>query len=107
MASLPYTPVEMTAIDGSRGVHRRWSVIAYRDLFGALLVETRWGRCGCVGRTLIRCFPNEAAAGRYVSQLLARRRSAVKRIGVGYALRNAARGDLETNDTNVICVDRA
>lgn len=89
MPPLPYVPIEMTAIDGPRGVHRRWSVVAYRDLFGALLVETRWGRCGCVGRTLIRCFPNEVAAGRYVSQLLARRRSAVKRIGVGYALRDA------------------
>ena len=89
MQALPVFPIELTAVDGPRGVHRRWSVVAYRDLFGALLVETRWGRCGCVGRTLIRCFPNEAAAGRYVSQLLARRRSAVKRIGVGYALRDA------------------
>ena len=49
MASLPYAPIEMTAVDGTRGVYRHWSVVAYRDLFGALLVEPRWGRCCCVG----------------------------------------------------------
>lgn len=84
MDALPYDPVELVACDPARGVHRRWRVQAMRDLFGQVLVETRWGRIGAPGRTLTRSFAGEGEALRYVRALLARRARAVRRIGVGY-----------------------
>ena len=84
MDALPHTPIHLVAIDPTRNIRRRWSVTATRDLFGYVLVETRWGRIGARGRSLIRSFADEAQAARYVAALLARRAGAVWRIGVAY-----------------------
>ncbi|WP_231902886.1 WGR domain-containing protein [Sphingomonas melonis] len=65
-------------------MRRRWSVAAYRDLLGAWVIETRWGRIGAGGRCLVRSFDDEGAARGYVQGLLARRAGAVRRIGVAY-----------------------
>lgn len=87
MDALPYVPIELFALDAARGVRRRWRVAAYRDLFGELVIETMWGRLGRGGQRLMRRFEDESDALRYVNQLLARRRSAVRRIGVPYLRR--------------------
>ena len=84
MDELPFTPIDLVAIDAGRNVRRRWRVAAYRDLFGQVMIETRWGRIGTQGRELVRSFADEAAACAYVRGLLARRGRAVRRIGVGY-----------------------
>ena len=84
MHALPFAPVELIALDPARNVRRRWRMVAYRDLFGTLVVETGWGRIGARGRMLSRCFADEAAALRYVRALLARRGTARRRIGTGY-----------------------
>ncbi|MCE3519989.1 WGR domain-containing protein, partial [Escherichia coli] len=84
MAPLPFIPVELVAIDAERNIRRRWRIAAYRDLFGAVIVETGWGRIGATGRVLVRSFAEEADAARYVGALLARRRRAPGRIGVAY-----------------------
>ncbi len=81
---LPFTPIELTARDPARGLARRWRVVAYRDLFGTLLVETQWGRIGRAGQRLVRAFADEAAALAHVRALLRRRAGAVRRIGVAY-----------------------
>lgn len=86
MDALPLTPIELVAIDPARNVRRRWSVSVARDLFGHILVETRWGRIGARGRSLVRSFADEAQAARHVAALLARRAGAVRRIGVGYRI---------------------
>lgn len=77
-------PIELVAIDPARNIRRRWSVTATRDLFGHVMVETRWGRIGARGRSLVRSFVDEAQAARHVAALLARRAGAVRRIGVAY-----------------------
>ena len=84
MDTLPALPIALVAIDPARNIRRRWSVTVARDLFGHMLVETRWGRIGARGRTLTVSFPDEAGATRHVAALLARRRGAVRRIGVAY-----------------------
>ncbi|MBB3349593.1 WGR domain-containing protein [Sphingomonas sp. BK069] len=84
MDILPYDPLELVAIDDTLGVRRRWSVVAARDLFGRIVVETSWGRLGGPGRRLQRDFGDERAAARYVRALLARRATATRRLGVGY-----------------------
>lgn len=84
MDTLPFTPVELVAIDAARNVRRRWRIAAYRDLFGQVMVETGWGRIDGKGRALVRSFADDDAALRYVRGLLARRAGAMRRIGVAY-----------------------
>ena len=84
MDELPFTPVDLVAIDTARNVRRRWRVAAYRDLFGQVMIETRWGRIGTQGRELVRSFADEDAAHAYVRGLFARRGRAMQRIGVAY-----------------------
>lgn len=81
---LPFVPIELVAVDPARNLRRRWCVIATRDLFGHIMVETQWGRIGTRGRTLVRSFTDDTEATRYVRALLARRRSAPRRLGTGY-----------------------
>ena len=81
---LPFVPMELTARDPALGIARRWRVVAYRDLFGMLMVETCWGRIGAGGQRMVRAFPSEAAALAHVRALLARRARAPRRIGVAY-----------------------
>lgn len=87
MDTLPLEPIDLIAVDPTRNIHRRWSLIATRDLFGEILVETSWGRIGARGQQLTKCFPDEPTALRYTRALLARRRSAQRRLGVGYIRR--------------------
>ncbi|MHA0327559.1 WGR domain-containing protein [Sphingomonas melonis] len=84
MEPLPFIPVELVAIDPARNISRRWSVAAYRDLLGAWVIETHWGRIGVCGRYLVRSFDDENTARGYVQALLARRAGAIERIGVAY-----------------------
>ena len=90
MDALPFLPVELVATGGPRNVRRRWSVVAMRDLFGEIVIETRWGRIGTAGRRLVHRFATEAEALRHVRALLARRRSAPQRIGVAYVVAGPA-----------------
>lgn len=92
MDTLPLEPIDLIAVDPARNIHRRWSLVAMRDLFGEILVETSWGRIGARGHQLTKCFPDEAAAMRYTRSLLSRRRSAEQRLGVGYVERAGVGG---------------
>ena len=38
--------LELVAVDHVRNIQRRYSVEVSEDLFGALIVETAWGRIG-------------------------------------------------------------
>lgn len=84
MDVLPLVPIELVAVDPARNIRRRWSLVAARDLFGHALVETDWGRIGSRGQHLVKSFADEQAALRYIRALLARRRTAERRLGVGY-----------------------
>ena len=87
MDTLPLEPIDLIAVNPTRNIHRRWSLVATRDLFGEILVETSWGRIGARGQQLTKCFPDEATALRYARALLARRRTAQRRLSVGYVER--------------------
>lgn len=105
MDELPFTPVELVAVDAARNIRRRWRVAACRDLFGHVLVETGWGRIGGRGRTLVRSFADEEAARAYVRGLLARRASAARRIGVGYRPAPSTRRPVDRSNVTDRCAD--
>lgn len=84
MDALPFEPLALVAIDPTRNIRRRWQVAAYRDLFGQILIETRWGRIGAKGQGKVHSFEDPASAQAYVRALLLRREGARRRIGVPY-----------------------
>ena len=84
MDALPLVPIDLVAVDPARNIHRRWSLVAAHDLFGHVMIETAWGRVGRRGQHLVKSFADEQAALRHVRALLARRRTAERRLGVGY-----------------------
>jgi predicted DNA-binding WGR domain protein len=63
---------------------RAYRITLTRDLFGAFMVETRYGRIGSYGHTLTHSFDDETAARGFMDTCLRRRQSAPKRIGVTY-----------------------
>ena len=80
--------IELIARNPARNIHRRYSILASIDLFGSIIVETRWGRIGAAGQHKIRSFPHGAEADRYVRSVLARRNSAEGRLGTSYRIQS-------------------
>lgn len=74
----------LEAVCAERNVARRYTVAVRRDLFGASIVEFAWGRIGTKGQGRAVSFADENEAARFARQLLKRRASAPKRIGVPY-----------------------
>ena len=81
--SLP-EPIELVAIDPARNIRRRYSITASLDLFGMIVVETRWGRIGAHGQAQRHAFADRAAADRHIAATLRRRGTAETRIGGPY-----------------------
>src|SRR3546814_1138579 len=52
--------IELIARNPPRNIHRRYSILASIDLFGSIIVETRWGRIGAAGQHTIHSFPTSA-----------------------------------------------
>ena len=80
--------IELIARNPARNIHRRYIILASIDLFGSIIVETRWGRIGAAGQRKIRSFPHGAEANRYVRSVLARRNSAERRLGTTYRIQS-------------------
>src|SRR3546814_6413963 len=81
-ANLPLPdPIELVALDPARNIRRRYSITASLDLFGMIVVETRWGRIGARGQAQARAFADRAAAERHIAATLSRRDTAESRIG--------------------------
>ena len=76
--------IYLEAICAERNIARRYTVALSRDLFGASIVEFAWGRIGTKGQERAVSFDGDDEASRFASQLLRRRASAPKRIGVAY-----------------------
>ena len=78
--------IALRAVDARRNIKREYGVLALGDLFGAITVDTWWGRSGATKQSLRRAFESKAEAEAlcYVRQVLRRRVTARKRIGVGY-----------------------
>ena len=78
--------IELIASNPARNIHRRYGISASVDLFGAVIVETRWGRVGAAGQRKARSFPHRLEADRYVRAILARRNTAESRLGAAYRI---------------------
>lgn len=76
--------IHLEACDPARNVWRAYHVAAGQDLFGDWVVELTYGRIGAKGHTKTVVVADEAAAYSYVRQCLKKRKSAPKRIGIGY-----------------------
>jgi predicted DNA-binding WGR domain protein len=74
----------LEAVCAERNVARRYAVALSRDLFGTSIVEFAWGRIGTKGQGRAVSFACEQEAACFARQLLRRRASAPKRIGVPY-----------------------
>ena len=80
--------LELIARNPARNIHRRYGILASVDLFGAVIVETHWGRIGAAGQHKVRSFAHGAEADRYVRSILARRNSAKTRLGTAYRVQS-------------------
>lgn len=76
--------IMLQAVDPSRNIRRGYRITRTPDLFGWQIVSWGWGRLGCHGRQRVRAFAAEHEAIDFARQLLARRTSAPRRIGVAY-----------------------
>jgi predicted DNA-binding WGR domain protein len=76
--------IQLAAVDNSRNIRRGYTISRSRDLFGWHVVTWYWGRLGNEPRCRARAFPEETAAVAFARQLLKRRASAPKRIGLAY-----------------------
>jgi predicted DNA-binding WGR domain protein len=76
--------IQLEARDPARNRFRAYQLDVARDLFGAWLVEVKFGRIGAKGRKLVAVLDDEHAARRMVCERLKRREGAPKRIGVAY-----------------------
>lgn len=74
----------MEARDPRRNIARRYEITHSLDLFGVSIVEYAWGRIGTKGQSRRAVFQNTADAHKFVTQLLRRRATAKKRIGLAY-----------------------
>ncbi|WP_029606288.1 WGR domain-containing protein [Kozakia baliensis] len=81
--NLPDT-IELTAVDAARNIRRRYAIVISTDLFGAIIVETHWGRVGARGQAKALSFEDRAMADGYIASTLHRRSTSSTRIGVAY-----------------------
>lgn len=78
---------ELQASDAARGIYRAYRIEAGTDLLGDWLVDVIYGRIGSPGRRIRHVVADELEARRIVRYCFQRRRTAPKRIGVSYQLR--------------------
>jgi predicted DNA-binding WGR domain protein len=74
----------LQAIDPARNIRRGYTITRAPDLFGWHIVSWSWGRIDGRPRLRARAFRDEAEAIAFARQLLARRATAPRRIGVAY-----------------------
>ena len=67
-------------------IRRAYLIESGEDIFGNWIVEINYGRIGCKGRKKVFLMACEEEAKKEVKRRLKKRESAVKRIGVGYAV---------------------
>lgn len=86
LAALPTNPeIKLAASDPARNINRAYTISRSFDLFGWVMVTWEWGRAGQAKQTRTRAFTCETDAVAFTRQLLVRRASAPRRIGVGYS----------------------
>jgi predicted DNA-binding WGR domain protein len=76
--------VMLRATNPELNVDRSWVCRIERDLFGEWVVSVTFGRAGTHGRTIRRMVPDDAAADRFLTVALKRRRGSQRRCGAIY-----------------------
>ncbi|MDG6080263.1 WGR domain-containing protein [Erythrobacter litoralis] len=76
--------IHLSAIDPARNCDRRYRIERSPDLFGEQIIELSWGRAGCRGQTKRLSAPSRERAISLVRSVLARRDTALVRIGTAY-----------------------
>lgn len=76
--------IYLEARNPARNVMRAYRITLSQDLFGAFLVETRFGRIGTFGRLRAHSFDTEALARKFMERCLSRRRGSERRNGASY-----------------------
>jgi predicted DNA-binding WGR domain protein len=76
--------IMLSAIDEGRNIRRGYMIERTQDLFGWHVVTWAWGRLGRRPTRRVSAFASEQAAIAFAHQLLVRRASAPRRIGVVY-----------------------
>jgi hypothetical protein len=87
VSAWPVFSIELEARLPALNRWRHYEVQAGADLFGAWIVETRFGRIGTEGRCMRRQTAGEMEAREMVDDALRRRRTAPGRIGVAYEIK--------------------
>lgn len=93
MAFPEFVDLVLEAKNPKRNVDRIYEIRAGLDMFGTVIVETRFGRRGTYGKLSRISFPNEYSAARAVMRHLARRIGASGRNGAPYIVRLANIGN--------------
>lgn len=76
--------IELQAVDAKRNTQRSYILDISQDLFGHWKVTRRWGRIGSKKQESIAAFKAASDRDRFVRQMLRRRQSARRRVGVAY-----------------------
>ena len=74
----------LAAVDPGRNIRRSYLIRCARDLLGDIILDVERGRLGSWSVARREVFTDDITARRRVRQLLTRRRSARRRLGVGY-----------------------
>lgn len=78
------TTISWEARDPLRNMARAYRVSVTTDLFGWIMVERAWGRCGSRLRTVRQACATPEEAARLMRKVCRRRAGAAVRIGVPY-----------------------
>ena len=76
----------LRAINVERNARRSYLLRCHRDLLGDWLVVVDWGRIGTRTRERVEVYGSEEEARHRVQELLRRRKTARRRIGVDYTV---------------------
>jgi predicted DNA-binding WGR domain protein len=83
--------IRLEARSAAHRCFRAYEIVVGQDLFGAWLVEMRYGRIGTTGRAKARSFATTEDALAQVNTCLRKRATAPRRIGVAYHVRRVTR----------------
>jgi predicted DNA-binding WGR domain protein len=76
--------IDTVAICETANSRRHYHIIYARDLFDHIVVDLHWGRIGTRGQSKSISFAEKPDADKFAAQILRRRASAKKRLGVAY-----------------------
>lgn len=84
--------IALEAVDEKANIARGYHLDVSRDLFGHWVITRRWGRIGQKRQISALSFESEPARDRFLRDILRRRASAKKRIGIPYKPVDASEG---------------